>query len=274
MNFNASSLKHMDGNPELGLSHLLNRLRQVGLHREALVLEDCGRRLCRRRAGDAFLPMKCRRKFCPICRPSLARRTFLTYEDPVKRLIAQGGAARFLTFTLPCDGENHLESALRIHKDLRSFVDHPRWKGRKGLVNRVGVLSGLEFSLDKGTPHGHQLIFGQSLDDADEFSAWHQMLWLKAHPDARFVAQDDSGPFTALPDVLEKLGYICKGSLIGPSWSDSAIKAAVEAISGYRRPITACGLGMRIKKVSADIPPLPVDPHIALVLDDGFPLVR
>lgn len=227
------------------LSAISDRLRGLGFTTEALQLEDCGRRMIRRKGKAQFKPMLCWRRYCPRCGVIRATRAKNRYAAKILQILGPGVAAYFLTLTPPFI-QDDATLAGRIATGFRSFTNDSWWKGPKGAGKSVAVITVLEFGYSNGHPHLHVLVVGPA-KEAEKVAIQLQMRWMSRHPAAHDGAQDFKGPISGPEDIQRCLAYLTKGCAIQAGWSDSAICGAMFMLTGKRKTLTAGGLGMRGK---------------------------
>lgn len=213
------------------------RLREIGEHRLATRLEDCGRRHVRRREGDPIVPRWCRLKICPICATRSAKAATVKYLPPLSKVIHEGGHAYFVTLTAPAV-DRVLDEATRLHRFARSFTTEAWWRE---LHREVSVLTALEFGPEQGHPHIHHLVVCRTPEGAGRAVEALVSRWLRRHPQALLEAQDMTGPLETVEAMRRYLGYITKGSRLQTHWDDAALLAALRCMTNRKRPLTACG---------------------------------
>lgn len=249
MNPSLSFLEYSEG-IEMERSRLVERLRGVNLDREASKIEACGRKLVLTRNGEELRFCWCRFRFCPSCRPRLAREIRERYLPKVRAAMGPEGAACFVTLTHPPTSEPWLDRGLWFNQDLRRFRTSHQWKQGSRYGRKAGVITSLELAkgqADPGHLHGHQLVLAPSPEQAQEVAEWMLSDWLARHPRASWNAQRMEGPFPGEPSAGQCLAYLAKGSPLDLGWPDAHLVDAVSLFHGMHA-ITASGLGMRQRR--------------------------
>jgi len=218
---------------------MADRLDVTGLHSLAKRLRCCG---WRPREGEKILvpSLPCNLRICPRCHRRWRSAAIRKWGPIIESVLGEHGEAAGATLTLPDSLDPLYVQQKKIQACIQKIWRRQRWKGRKGLITRLGGIGIIEAGKHGGM-HSHLLLVSPLPEIASDAASWILQTWLEQNPSASCQAQDVR-EFPSPDDSYCWLNYILKGTPIDLTTADDRLWDVAMALTAGHHRLSALGL--------------------------------